>query len=251
MRILAIIPARYASSRFPAKLLAPVQGKSVLQRTYESVRASALIDDIIIATDDIRIQEHAAQFGATAVMTSTECKNGSERLIETLHRYPELTDADIIVNIQGDEPCIHKETIDKTVQALLDGPSELMATAAVPITDPDEIMSPSVVKTVLDQNGHALYFSRSPIPGYLPTKPYNGTYLKHLGIYAFRRPFLLKYATLANTPLQQIEDLEQLKVLEYGHKIRVVTVSGSSPHVDLPEDIKRVEQWLCKQNISL
>lgn len=251
MTILAIIPARYASTRFPAKLLHTIMGKSVLQRTYESVLASSLVDKILIATDDIRIQEHVKGFGATALMTSVHCPTGSDRLIEVLQNYPQETKADIILNVQGDEPCIHKETIDKTLQAMLESQEEVLGTAAVPITDQYEILSPSVVKVVLDSTGHALYFSRSPIPGIRPKGSIQPIFLKHLGIYAYRKDFLLTYGTLPQTPLQLIEDLEQLKVLESGYKIRVVTVSHSSPHVDLPEDIQRVHQWLCNQNISL
>ena len=251
MTVLAIIPARYASTRFPAKLLQTIMGKSVLQRTYESVQESCFIDDILIATDDKRIQEHVESFGAKAVMTSPDCPTGTDRLIQVLTNYPELTKADIILNVQGDEPCIHKETINKTLQAMIQAPDEVLATACVPITDQYDVMSPSVVKVVLDKTGHALYFSRSPIPASHPKQTNRPTYLKHLGIYAYRRDFLLTYGSLAPTPLQLIEDLEQLKVLESGYKIRVVTVSHSSPHVDIPEDIQRVQEWLCNQNISL
>lgn len=250
MHVLAIIPARIASSRFPAKLLVSILGKSVLQRTYEATKASTLVDRVLIACDDERIFQHVKSFGADAVMTSTCCKTGTDRLIQVLDNYPEMTQAEIILNVQGDEPCIPKETIDKTLLSILENPEVLMATAACPITDREEILHPSTVKVVCDLQQNALYFSRSPIPGKHPSSTINTPFLKHLGIYAYRRSFLKLYGTIAQTPLQCIEDLEQLKVLEAGYKIRVVQVPHTSPHVDIPEDIQRVEQWLCTQNTS-
>ncbi|MCE5294973.1 MAG: 3-deoxy-manno-octulosonate cytidylyltransferase [Chlamydiales bacterium] len=243
--VIAIIPARYASSRFPAKMLAPILEKSLLQRTYERVKACSNISDVIIATDDIRIQDHAKTFGATCVMTSIDHQTGSDRLIEVLQTYPELTKSDIILNVQGDEPCINPKTLDTVCQALISNPAEVMATVAVKITDTAEIQSPSVVKCVMDTNNHALYFSRSPIPGIKPLGKYVPTYHKHLGIYAFRRNFLVEYGKLPQTPLQLVEDLEQLKVLEAGFKIKVVYTDVCSPAVDIPEDIQKVTEWLC------
>ncbi|MBS0655155.1 MAG: 3-deoxy-manno-octulosonate cytidylyltransferase [Verrucomicrobia bacterium] len=242
-RIIAIIPARYASSRFPGKLLATILGKSVLQRTYESTSSCKMLDDVIIAADDERIMSHVNEFGGRACLTSTSCLNGTERLIEALERFPEITKADIIVNVQGDEPCIASSTIEAVLGLLRDDPSQVMATAAVRITNPDDILSPSVVKCVMNQQGEALYFSRSPIPAVRPGSP-PASYFQHLGIYAFRREFLLKYGTLPTTPLQIAEDLEQLKVIEAGYKIKVAHVAGSSPHVDVPEDIQKVTNWI-------
>ena len=242
-RVIAIIPARYASSRFPGKLLATVLGKSVLQRTYESTLACKALDDVIIAADDERIIEHVQQFGGRAVMTSSSCLTGTDRIIEALVRYPEITQADIIVNVQGDEPCIAKSTIKAVIDVMHQDPSQVMATAVVKITNPADALNPSVVKCVMNQNGEALYFSRSPIPGVKPGNP-APTYFQHLGIYAFRREFLLKYGTLPMTPLQITEDLEQLKVIEAGYKIKIVHAEGTSPHVDVPEDIQKVTNWL-------
>ena len=246
-RILAIIPARFASTRFPAKMLATIQGKTLLQRTYESTKRCKLLDDVLIATDDMRIFEHAESFGATALMTSPHCPTGSDRLIEALQLYPEQTEADIIVNVQGDEPCIHAETIQKVAAALQADSKAVLSTAAVLITEHEEITNPSVVKVVCDTKGYALYFSRSPIPGVKPRGSVLPHYYKHLGIYAYRRQFLLNIGP-PQTPLQLVEDLEQLKVLESGYAIKVVYVSKTSPHVDVPEDISRVEEWLCNQN---
>ncbi|MBS0637320.1 MAG: 3-deoxy-manno-octulosonate cytidylyltransferase [Verrucomicrobia bacterium] len=236
--VCAIIPARYASSRFPGKMLAPIMGKSLLQRTYEQVKLCPTITTLLIATDDARIMEHAKSFGAKCIMTK-EHPTGTDRIIEALQH----TDADIILNVQGDEPCISPEILTKVCQALIDNPDEVMATVAVKT---DDATSSSIVKCVMDQNDHALYFSRSPIPG---TKsgpaPF---YYKHMGIYAFRRGFLAQYGKMPQTPLQIIEDLEQLKVLEAGYKIKVVYAEQCSPAVDVPEDIQRVTEWLCSQN---
>ena len=244
--VLAIIPARYASSRFPGKMLAPIMGKSLLQRTYEQV---IRFSDVLIATDDDRIKEHVLSFGGKAVMTSVNHPTGSDRLIEVLERYPEETDADIILNVQGDEPCISPKILEKVCQPLLGNPEERMATVCVPTTDIHEINSPSVVKCVVDSQNHALYFSRSPIPGVKPLGKHTPFYYKHLGIYAFRRDFLTQYGKLPTGALQQVEDLEQLKVLEAGYKISVVYADECSPAVDIPEDIERVTKWLCSQNI--
>ncbi len=247
-RVIAIIPARYASTRFPGKMLAPIMGKSLLQRTYEQVKSCDLIDDVFIATDETIIQEHSATFGATAILTSIDHQTGSDRIIEVLQTHPELTNAGIILNVQGDEPCILPSTLARVCQALIDNPKEVMATVAVAITDLHEIQSPSVVKCVMDAHDHALYFSRSPIPGTKPLGKNLPFYYKHVGIYAFRRQFLLQYGQLPQTPLQLVEDLEQLKVLEAGHKIKVVYDKSCSPAVDIPEDIKKVTEWLCSQN---
>lgn len=239
----AIIPARYASSRFPGKMLAPIMGKSLLQRTFEQVKLCPTITTILIATDDERILEHAKSFGADAIMTRPDHPTGTDRIIEALKH----TDADIILNVQGDEPCISPKILTQVCQALIDNPDEVMATVAVKTEDPFEIESSSVVKCVMDRNDHALYFSRSPIPG---TKTGRAPfYYKHMGIYAFRKKFLAQYGAMDQTPLQKIEDLEQLKVLEAGYKIKVVYADQCSPAVDIPEDIQRVTEWLCSQNI--
>ncbi len=239
-RVCAIIPARYASSRFPAKMLAPIMGKSLLQRTFERAKLCPTIDTILIATDDERILEHVQSFGAKAIMTRIDHPTGTDRIIEAL----EHTDADIILNVQGDEPCISPKILTDVATALIDNPDEVMATVAVKT---QEAENSSIVKCVMDQNNHALYFSRSLIPG---TKSGSAPfYYKHMGIYAFRRKFLAQYGAMPQTPLQIIEDLEQLKVLEAGYKIKVVYAEQCSPAVDLPEDIQRVTEWLCSQNI--
>jgi 3-deoxy-manno-octulosonate cytidylyltransferase (CMP-KDO synthetase) len=256
--IIAVIPARFASQRFPGKLLQPILGSSVLKRTYESVKKCPQINKIFVATDDERIASHVQQFGGKALMTSPSCATGTDRVVEAVSNYQELfTEADIIVNVQGDEPCIGSENMIALIETLKQYPHEMMTTVVTPIQDPADILSPSVVKCVFDRNHHALYFSRSPIPGIKPwtdktakTLP-TPTYFKHVGIYAFRKEFLFRYSSIEMTPLQQLEDLEQLKVLESGYKIKVVEGYASTPHVDIPEDIQKVTEWLCNQDTSL
>jgi 3-deoxy-manno-octulosonate cytidylyltransferase (CMP-KDO synthetase) len=256
--ITAVIPARYASVRFPGKLLQPILGSSVLKRTYESVKKCPQIDKIFIATDDERIAHHAQQFGAKALMTTPTCATGTDRIVEAICNHQELfAETDIVVNVQGDEPCIGSENITALIETLRKYPHEMMTTVVTPINDPADILSPSVVKCVFDRNHHALYFSRSPIPGLKPgvEKEYfsspTPSFFKHVGIYAFRKDFLLRYSAIEMTPLQQLEDLEQLKVLESGYKIKVVEGLANTPNVDIPEDIQKVTEWLCNQNISL
>ena len=246
MTVIGIIPARYKSSRFPAKMLAPILGKSLLQRTYECAKKSKTLHRLVIAVDDERVFEHAKSFGAECVMTSVDCLNGTVRLVDAIQGNPELQKADIYVNIQGDRPCLCPYSIDKIVLALTDNPHDVMATPITQIVDLNEIENPANVKCVLDKNGYALYFSRRPIPF---SKEAAFCY-KHVGIYAFRKDFLMQYVELADTPLQLIEDLEQLKVLEHGFRIRTVEIGEEDLSVDYPDDIYKVEKWLCKQNIS-
>lgn len=251
MKSIGIIPARYGSLRFPGKPLAMIQGKTLLQRTYENVANHPSLADVLVATDDIRIVEHVRQFGGKVVLTSPECASGTDRLAEAYLSYEELS-CDIIVNIQGDEPCLAKETIQQVIEILSNDKEASMATAATKITSPQEALNPSVVKCVFDSNHRALYFSRSLIPGN-KSGAYNPeiTYYKHLGIYAYRPDFLLHYAGLKKTPLQQTEDLEQLKVLELGYPIKVAVVDSDSFGVDTPGDIHNLEKILCKQNTYL
>lgn len=250
--ILGMIPARYASSRFPGKILASIAGKSLLQRTYENARRCASLDQIVIATDDDRIYNHAVSFGAKAVMTSVTCPTGTDRLVEGLQKLKDFDHAQIIINIQGDEPCVDPKVIQDVGNALKDDSEAVMSTAAVKIHSEEEFLNPSIVKCVVDRNGNALYFSRAPLTGGLSGKwRADLPVYRHMGIYAFRRDFLMRYGKIPMTPLQAAEDLEQLKVLEMGYKIKVAIAEEFSIGVDHPEDIKKVEKWLCKQNMSL
>jgi 3-deoxy-manno-octulosonate cytidylyltransferase (CMP-KDO synthetase) len=243
MKVIGIIPARFQSSRFPGKMLAPILGKSVVQRTYESAKGAKSLDKLVIATDDIRILNHAKEFGAPCFMTSDNLTNGTERLVEAYKKYPELQDGDIFVNVQGDRPCVSTSSIDAIVEALKNHPEDVLTTPIVKIDNPEEVANTASVKCVFDTLGYALYFSRMAIPFQKTSHPY----YKHIGIYALRKEFLLKYATLPDTPLQKAEDLEHLKVLEHGFKIRIVIIDHEIDlSVDYPSDIQKVEKWLCK-----
>jgi 3-deoxy-manno-octulosonate cytidylyltransferase (CMP-KDO synthetase) len=247
-KVVGLIPARYGSTRFPGKPLAEILGKSLIQRTYESSKNCTLLDDIYVATDDDRISTHVLSFGGKVVMTSSNCPTGSDRLIEAVQTDERLKDVDIIINIQGDQPCIETEVIEKVIELLIEDPSAHMSTAIMRIETELEANNPSVVKCSVDKNGHALYFSRALIPAGLKGFNPSLTYFKHIGIYGYRKDFLLKYGELEQTPLQIAEDLEQLKVLEHGYKIKTALVESHSLSVDNPEDINKVELQLCKQN---
>lgn len=250
LQVIGIIPARYQSSRFPGKPLALIHGTSLLQHTYTNAKKVKGIDHLVIATDDDRIFKHAKEFGAAVVMTSPDCPTGTDRLAEVVRTHTSFSSADIIVNIQGDEPVIDPLAIDAVIQKLVNDKEAVMATA-VTLLKEEEAFNPSVVKCVTDNKGRALYFSRNLIPGSKNGFNPSQSYYKHLGIYAYRRDFLLKYATLSPTALQLAEDLEQLKVLEHGYTIQVAHVKGASIGVDTPEDIQKVEHHIWQQNTSL
>jgi 3-deoxy-manno-octulosonate cytidylyltransferase (CMP-KDO synthetase) len=249
--VIGIIPARYASTRFPGKLLAPILGKTLIQRTYENAKRCKVLDQVVIATDDQRIFDHVQQFQGQVVMTSDSCLTGTDRLAEAVQRYPLFSKAKIIINIQGDEPMLDPTVIQKVVEVLQQDPSADVSTAIIKITSEEEARNPSVTKCVINKRGYALYFSRGLIPSNKMLK-YDPevTYYKHLGIYGYRLDFLLHYAELSPTPLQLAEDLEQLKVLEHGFRIKAAIVECECMDVNTPEDIKKVEQLLCKQNTS-
>lgn len=251
-KIVGIIPARYGSTRLPAKLLIPVLGKTVLQRTYENTLKCDVLDQVIIATDDQRIYDHASAFGCKVVMTPLDCPTGTDRLAYVLKAYPSLLDSEVIINIQGDEPCMDPSIINKVAIGLQESSKASMSTA-IHHLDPEEAHRTSCVKCVIDKQGYALYFSRSLLPHGRTGQCQEGvTYYKHVGIYGYRPDFLLRYVTLPATPLQIAEDLEQLKVLEHGYSIKTVLVSQPSIGVDTQEDIIKLEKLLlCKQNSSL
>lgn len=240
-----VLPSRYGSTRFPGKPLAPILGKSLIQRAYENAIQSTLLDTVIVATDDLRILHHVQDFGGNCVMTSPSCANGTERISEVTSLC--LPEAEIIVNIQGDEPCLSPSILDTLIEKLDTCPEIHIVTPVAQTTDPEEILTNHKVKCVFDKNGKALYFSRSPIPHIL--KQETATYL-HLGVYAFRRQALFNYVQLASTPLNLAEDLEQLRILEHGGEIHVCVVNAKSPSVDYPEDINKVEKYLTCHSIA-
>lgn len=248
--VIGVIPARYASTRFPGKPLADIKGKTLIQRTYENAKLCKALDLVVVATDDKRIFEHVKSFGGDVVMTSEECPTGTDRIAEVIRGTRAYDKAQIIINIQGDEPCLDPDVITKVVEILENDPQAVMSTAIVPLL-PEEAGNSSVVKCVIDKLHNALYFSRALIPAGLSLSMQPKVhYYKHMGIYGYRRDFLLHYAQLTSTPLMLAESLEQLKVLEHGYRIKAAVVTGESIGVDLPEDIKKVEQLLCKQNTS-
>ena len=231
----AVIPARYDSVRFPAKILASRTGKPLVQHVYEQACQAKLVKRVIIATDDERIVNAVKAFGGEAIMTRRDHQNGTSRIAEAASHI----DAPIIVNVQGDEPEIEPATIDLAIQCLIDHPDCAVATPASPFAPGEDPANPNVVKVVMDQQGRALYFSRALIPHDrdkidVDRKQF-GYPLKHIGLYVFRREFLAIYASLAPTPLEQLEKLEQLRVLENGHRIAIAIGQSRSQGIDTPE----------------
>ena len=243
MKVLCVIPARYASTRLPGKPLSMIAGKPMIQHVYERACQAQLPSEVIVATDNEQVEQAVKAFGGKAVMTSPDHPSGTDRLAEVALKYP---DVDIIVNVQGDEPMIPPEIIDRLAEAF-EGDDDLsMATMKV-LMNEDEYDDPSAVKVVTDLHGYALYFSRSLMP-YPRNKPADYKVYKHVGIYAYRRSFLLKYAALVPTPLERAESLEQLRVLENGYKIKVLESDFKGIGVDTPEDLAAVNELMAKMN---
>jgi 3-deoxy-manno-octulosonate cytidylyltransferase (CMP-KDO synthetase) len=241
---IAIIPARYASTRLPGKPLVVLGGKTMIQRVWERASAAEKISRVIVATDDQRIIQAVTDFGGEAVMTRTEHRSGTERIAEVAVGTASGGD-DIFVNVQGDEPLIEPDAIDTAVEAIASDDAVSIATLAVPIAKPGDIMDPNVVKVVLDFDSNALYFSRAPIPWVRDREaPVHVQHMKHLGLYSFRRSALLDFPTLPLGDLERIEQLEQLRWMENGYKIRVAETPHDSVSVDVPEDVERIEQLL-------
>lgn len=247
MKIIAIIPARYASTRLPAKPLVDICGKPMIQRVYEQAQQSKLITDVIVATDDDRIAFAVRMFGGKAQMTPVDIQSGSDRIA---HVAKELN-ADIVVNVQGDEPLIDPLLIDQTIQTLINDGDAVVSTTVKKTLSHQDVFNPNIVKVVLDKNNYALYFSRSPIPHIRDAKKdsdwFNGTHFyKHFGIYVYRKKFLQHFTTLPQSPLEQAEKLEQLRILEHGFKIKCVVTDYESVPVDTPEDLKKVVEYLSR-----
>lgn len=242
-KIVAIIPARHASTRFPGKVVAPLAGKPLVIHTYERTCQASLVSETIIATDDERVRDAAESYGATVEMTRPDHSTGTDRIAEVAER----CGADIVVNVQADEPLIDPATIDATIRPLLDSADVPMATARHLISDLRDLSDPNVVKVVCDLKGRALYFSRGAIPhsrdadlAHAPPRDH----WQHVGVYVYRKDFLLKYARMSATPLEKLEKLEQLRVLENGYPITVVDTDYRSIGVDTPSDLERVRKIL-------
>jgi 3-deoxy-manno-octulosonate cytidylyltransferase (CMP-KDO synthetase) len=239
--VIAVIPARYASQRLPAKPLVDLLGKPMIQRVYDQVKRASLPSQVVVATDDERIADVVRGFGGDVVMTSTEIKSGSDRVAAVAHDRP----GDLYVNIQGDEPLIAPEMIDQAVRVVLDDPKAEAGTLVRKIETPEELRNPGVVKVVFDNDRFALYFSRSEIPFVRDASDRDrwlsqSTFYKHIGIYVFRREFLMKYAAMPESTLERSEKLEQLRILENGHRIKVGITQYDSVPIDTRDDVARV-----------
>ena len=240
-KVVVVIPARYGSTRLPGKPLVSLAGKPMIQRVYERAKMAKRADQVIVATDDERIVKAVQEFGGEARMTRGDHRTGTERVAEVAAH----VEGDVFVNAQGDEPLLDPAAIDTAVEALLEDPPASVATVATPVKVLSDVMDPNVVKTVLDFDGYALYFSRAPIPWVRDTAgKVHVKYWKHLGLYVFQRDALLEYPTLPQGELERIEQLEQLRWMENGWKIRVAEVEHDAVSVDVPEDVARVEKLL-------
>ena len=242
MKIVGVIPARYASTRFPGKPLAMILGRPMIQWTIEGALKSKLINQVIVATDDQRIADAAKAAGAVVVMTDSDLPSGSDRI----HAAIQETPCDVVVNIQGDEPLVTGELIDRLAQVFIDQPSLDMATLAHPISL-EELASPNAVKVVLNHADEALYFSRFPMPYSRVSAQESGSTegcLKHIGMYAYTRSFLARFCQAPQAVIEKAESLEQLRALYLGAKIKVVRVTEGSLGVDTPEDLQRLEKHL-------
>jgi len=223
-----MIPARYESTRLPGKPLALIQGKPMIQHVYERTRAVDQVDGVLVATDDARIAAAVRHFGGDVVMTSPEHQSGTDRIAEAARDL----DADVVVNVQGDLPFLESEMVRATVALMRRDPALSMATVKAPIRDAQEMV-------VTDREGYALYFSRSPLPYWRDVANDGVLGYKHIGLYAYRRDFLLRFARLAPTPLERAEKLEQLRALEWGVRIKVAETACAGIEVDTPQDLER------------
>ncbi|MFC1869234.1 3-deoxy-manno-octulosonate cytidylyltransferase [Thermodesulfobacteriota bacterium] len=242
MHIIAFIPSRYDSSRFPGKPLAPIAGKPMIQYVCECATSCPDISDVYVATDDERIFQHVNDFGGKAVMTGAEHPSGTDRIAEAAQSL-DLKKDDLIVNIQGDQPVFHSSVISDMIAPLVEDITIPMGTLKYRIEDENEVENSNIVKVITDNDGFALYFSRSPIPFYRDSKSEHAHY-KHLGFYVYRMDFLLKFSRLTGGVLEAAEKLEQLRALEHGYRIKVVETGSDSIEVDTPEDIKKVESLI-------
>ncbi len=257
MRVVAIIPARYSSKRFPGKVVVPVAGKPMIQRVWERTGQATLIDEVVVATDDERVQDTVAGFGGKAIITSPEHRSGTERSAAA----SELLEAEVVVNVQGDEPLINPESLDLVVRPLNEDQSLAMATLKHPLDSYHSFMNQNVVKVVCDEQDNAIYFSRAPLPFFRDNEELMERWqkegkrpagldpvpMKHIGVYAYRRDFLQAIARMPTADIEKAERLEQLRVLAWGFKLRVVSTPHDSISIDVPGDVEKVEAIIAKQ----
>ena len=241
MKIIAVIPARYASTRFPAKLMQDLGGQTVIRRTYEAAVSTQLFDDVFVVTDSTVIFNEILSHGGKAIMSIKEHESGSDRIAEAV----ETIDADIVVNVQGDEPFMQRGPLADLLAVFRDDTDKKIDLASLmrEISSPDEINNPNNVKVVVDQSGFALYFSRSVIP--MRRDPQAAVrYFQHIGVYAFRKQAIMDFAKLPVGMLESSEKLEQLRYLEFGRRIKMVETSHVSIGIDTPEDLERAKQMI-------
>lgn len=241
VKVIAVIPARYASTRFPFKLMQNLGGKAVIRHTYDNAIATKLFDDVLVVTDSDVIFNEVNSNGGRAIMSKNEHESGSDRIAEAVQDI----DAEVIVNVQGDEPFVHKESLEKLVR-MFDDDAVQVASLMKPIADAEDAANPNIVKVVTDIKGDALYFSRSMIPYYRDEQT-NRSWMEHIGVYAFRKAALLQFTQWPLSSLEQKEKLEQLRYLENGVKIRMVETPESSVKIDVPEDLQKAEAWLASK----
>jgi 3-deoxy-manno-octulosonate cytidylyltransferase (CMP-KDO synthetase) len=239
LRILGVIPARYASSRFPGKPLIDLKGKTMIQRVYEGVKKSTKLTEVIVATDDKRIEEEVKRFGGKVVMTGREHPSGTDRCGEVAQKF---SDYDVVINIQGDEPLVDYRQIDQLATAFEEATTNI-ATLGIKQVTMEDILNPNRIKIVVDSLQNALYFSRSPIPNFTNFKEdplHFYPFYRHIGLYAYRSKTLEEIVNLTPTLLEQIESLEQLRWIYYGYHIKVVETHIETPNIDVPEDVQKV-----------
>ncbi len=237
MKVLCVIPARYASTRLPGKPLKDIAGKPMICRVYERACMAARVEKVIVATDDERILQAVKENGGLAMMTAKDHPTGTDRLAEVAEAFPDM---DLIINVQGDEPLIEPSLIDDLAAVFDEDPELCMATVMTEMKDEAEQKNPNNVKVVTDCKGYALYFSRSLLP--YPRRQGMAPVYKHVGIYAYKRDFLLSYAKMESTPLEQSESLEQLRALENGYRIKVIETKHRFVGVDTEEDLREVNE---------
>ncbi|MFC1708848.1 3-deoxy-manno-octulosonate cytidylyltransferase [Candidatus Omnitrophota bacterium] len=240
MDAVGVIPARFCSSRFEGKVLIDIGGKPMIQHVWERAKQAKLLDDLIVACDDERVYKTVVDFGGSAVFTAKEHTSGSDRITEIINPL----DVKIIVNIQADEPMVQPSMINGLIEELKEDDSLVAATIVKKIERPEEINDSNVVKVVVDKNNFALYFSRSTIPFIRDEQAPGAVFYKHIGLYAYTKDFLFTYKNLPESKLEQLEKLEQLRILENGYRIKVVETEFDTYGVDVPEDLERVRQYL-------
>ncbi|MFQ5670456.1 MAG: 3-deoxy-manno-octulosonate cytidylyltransferase [Acidobacteriota bacterium] len=241
MSAVGIIPARWGSTRFPGKALADLAGRPLVEHVYRNASRARLLERIVVATDDDRIRQAVAAFGGESILTAPDHPSGSDRVAQVAAGLA----CDVVVNIQGDEPLLGPDAMDASVQALRQDPAADATTLAAPITSTAELENPNVVKVVTDLSGRALYFSRSNIPFQRQAgRPSPARARHHIGLFAYRRAFLLEFASWKPTPLEQTEGLEQMRILEHSRVLKVIEIPVASPGVDTPEDLQHVKQLL-------